>query len=63
MKEIIAESSRGPPTITDYERVMLRTENWNEVFKAVFVRAESLRESLVRLYPVHVCTMHARSES
>lgn len=45
---------------TDYERVMLRTENWNEVFKPIFVRSESLRESLFRLYPVRLCTMHSR---
>jgi len=46
---------------TDYERVIVRKENWNEIFKGVFVRSESVRESLVRLYPVRLCTMHARS--
>lgn len=45
---------------TDYERILLRKDNWDAVFKAVFRRQESVRESLQRLYPVRLCTMHAR---
>jgi hypothetical protein len=45
---------------TDYEPIMLRTDHWEAVFKPVFGRSESLRESLQRLYPIRLCTMHAR---
>jgi hypothetical protein len=30
------------------------------VFAPVFRRAESVRESFQRLYPIRLCTMHAR---
>jgi hypothetical protein len=46
---------------TDYERVILRKENWKEIFQGTFVRRESVQESLLRLYPVRLCTMHART--
>jgi hypothetical protein len=45
---------------TDYERLILRTDNWKAVFRPVFRRLESVRESLQRLYPIRICTMHAR---
>jgi Swt1-like HEPN len=45
---------------TDYEPIISRKDNWNEVFKPVFNQSESLRESLQRLYPVRLATMHAR---
>jgi hypothetical protein len=45
---------------TDYERVICKGDNWREVFAAFFVRSESVRESLQRLYPVRLDTMHAR---
>ena len=45
---------------TDYEAIICRNDNWNEVFRAVFVRQEAVRESLLRLYPVRLATMHAR---
>ncbi len=38
----------------------MRTDNWELVFKDVFRRPESVRESLQRLYPIRLCTMHAR---
>jgi hypothetical protein len=45
---------------TDYEPIISRKDNWNDVFKLVFNQPESLRESLQRLYPVRLATMHAR---
>lgn len=45
---------------TDYEKIILRGDNWEEVFKSVFQRQTSVQESLQRLYPIRICTMHAR---
>ncbi|MEX0805198.1 MAG: hypothetical protein WD688_18030 [Candidatus Binatia bacterium] len=45
---------------TDYERVICRGDNWRDVFAPFFRRPESLRESLQRLYPIRLDTMHAR---
>jgi len=46
---------------TDYELVICKRDNWREVFAARFERPESVRESLQRLYPIRMCTMHARA--
>lgn len=46
---------------TDYERVICKKDNWRDVFAPVFGRPESVRESFQRLYPIRVCTMHARA--
>ena len=45
---------------TDYLPVITRKDNWETVFKPVFRRAESVGESFQRLYPIRLCTMHAR---
>jgi hypothetical protein len=45
---------------TDYDRVLLRKDNWNKVFAAFFGSQDSLRESLRRLLPIRLATMHAR---
>ena len=45
---------------TDYERVICKRDNWREVFASIFGRPESVRESLQRMYPIRICTMHAR---
>jgi len=45
---------------TDYERVICRGDNWREIFAVFFNRPESVRESLQRLYPIRLDTMHAR---
>jgi hypothetical protein len=45
---------------TDYEKIICMTGNWNGAFKSVFRRAEFVRESFQRLYPIRLCTMHAR---
>ena len=45
---------------TDYEKIITRGDNWQEVFEPVFVRQTLVQESFQRLYPIRVCTMHAR---
>ena len=45
---------------TDYEKIIVRKDNWKEVFESVFQRKTSVQESWQRLYPIRVCTMHAR---
>ena len=45
---------------TDYERIIVRDDNWNGVFAPFFRRKTLVEESLRRLYPIRVCTMHAR---
>jgi hypothetical protein len=44
---------------TDYERIITRKDNWKS-FQTYFRREEIVRESLQRLYPVRLATMHAR---
>ncbi len=48
---------------TDYSRVIDRTDNWKDVFQHVFCRREEIKESLQRLQPLRLATMHARSVS
>lgn len=45
---------------TDYADIIIRKDNWTEIFQPVFNRKEYIRESLQRLYPIRICTMHAR---
>jgi hypothetical protein len=45
---------------SDYRIIIERSDNWNDVFKAIFGRVEDVRESLQRLQPVRIATMHAR---
>lgn len=45
---------------TDYVPIMTRNDNWTAVFKPVFRRVEFVTESFQRLYPIRICTMHAR---
>ncbi len=45
---------------TDYERIICQKGNWKSAFKPVFRRDDFVRESLQRLYPIRICTMHAR---
>jgi len=40
--------------------IITRRDNWEAVFKPIFCRAESVIESFQRLYPIRICTMHAR---
>ena len=45
---------------TDYVQLIVRRDNWDEVFESVFRRKALVQESLQRLYPIRICTMHAR---
>lgn len=45
---------------SDYKAIIERSDNWKSIFKNVFVRQEDVRESLQRLYPIRIATMHAR---
>ena len=45
---------------SDYVPIITRRDNWNRVFKPIFRRQASIQESFQRLYPIRICTMHAR---
>jgi hypothetical protein len=45
---------------TDYIKIIERSDNWDKVFKAVFGRRQDVQESFLRLFPIRLCTMHAR---
>lgn len=45
---------------TDYVTIITQRNNWTDVFKAHFGRAEFVRESLYRLHPIRLCVMHSR---
>ena len=45
---------------SDYRLIIERGDNWKTVFKPIFGRPEDVRESLQRLYPLRIATMHAR---
>ena len=45
---------------SDYATIITQKNNWNDVFKPIFGRQTSVQESLQRLYPIRICTMHAR---
>lgn len=65
-KKCIAEQAGGPtlPLVayadfTDYVPIITRRDNW-KIFKPIFQREESVRESFQRLHPLRLATMHAR---
>jgi len=45
---------------TDYVVIITRKDNWEAVFEPVFRRPVLVQESFQRLYPIRICTMHAR---
>ena len=45
---------------TDYISIIVRRDNWEQVFRQYFRRRALVQESFQRLYPIRVCTMHAR---
>lgn len=45
---------------TDYVAIIIRKDNWRDVFGAMLQHKPSVEESFRRLYPVRICTMHAR---
>lgn len=61
----IDAGNTGQPLIeyadfSDYRMIIERADNWKGVFKYVFQRPEDIRESLQRLNPVRIATMHSR---
>jgi len=45
---------------TDYQRIICKRDNWRELFAPVFYHPDAVRETFQRLYPIRICTMHAR---
>lgn len=45
---------------TDYVEIIIRKDNWRDVFGEIFSHKPSVEESFRRLFPVRICTMHAR---
>ncbi len=45
---------------TDYVPIITRKDKWLAVFQQVFKRVPLVQESFQRLYPIRICTMHAR---
>jgi hypothetical protein len=45
---------------SDYVPIITQKNNWKEVFEPVFRRPTFVQESFQRLYPIRICTMHAR---
>jgi hypothetical protein len=46
---------------TDYVRIIIRKDNWEDVFEAAFHNKTDIQISFQRLYPIRLCTMHART--
>ena len=44
----------------DYAPIITQKNNWKDVFSPFFRRQTSVQESFQRLYPIRICTMHAR---
>ena len=44
----------------DYVPIITRRDNWRGAFEPVFRRQTLVQESFQRLYPIRICTMHAR---
>src|SRR5690606_21083038 len=45
---------------SDYVNIIIRKDNWRDAFSLVFLRQSDIVESLARLGPIRICTMHAR---
>ena len=45
---------------SDYVPIITRNDNWEAVFKPLFRRQTFVQESFQRMYPIRICTMHAR---
>lgn len=45
---------------TDYVPIITKKDNWDTVFEPIFKRPMLVQESFQRLYPIRMCTMHAR---
>jgi hypothetical protein len=45
---------------TDYTTIIVKNDNWKAIFQPFFKRKNLVEESFQRLYPIRICTMHAR---
>lgn len=45
---------------TDYTTIIVRSDNWRDVFRPVFRRTTFIEEAFARLQPFRLCTMHSR---
>lgn len=45
---------------TDYVQIIVRKDNWEEIFAPVFCNSDDAAVSFRRLHPIRLCTMHAR---
>jgi hypothetical protein len=45
--------------LSDYLPIIIRNDNWKDLFGDIFGHKPSVEESFRRLYPVRNCTMHA----
>jgi Swt1-like HEPN len=45
---------------SDYIQIIIRKDNWNELFESIFFNAIDIQASFQRLQPLRICTMHAR---
>jgi hypothetical protein len=63
-KAIRAGESPGPlidyADFSDYVDIITQKDNWKHLFKSYFGRPQLVQESLYRLQPIRVCTMHSR---
>ena len=65
-KQKAAQEGRKPLPLVyyaafpDYERVILKRDNYRQVFSKYFCRTGDIRESLRRLYPIRLDIMHSR---
>lgn len=63
-KAILAGESPGPlidyADFNDYVTIITQKDNWKELFRLYFSRPQLVQESLYRLQPIRVCTMHSR---
>jgi hypothetical protein len=65
------QSTRGLPRrqlfqyadFTDYLPIIIRADNWNEIFSGIFRNSDDVQVSFQRLFPLRVCTMHGRELS
>ena len=45
---------------SDYMQIIVRKDNWNDIFGTDFKYKSSVEESFRRLYPIRLATMHSR---
>lgn len=46
---------------TDYVRIIVRNDNFSDLFSPIFVSKQRVEESFNRLFPLRLATMHART--